>query len=86
MNNYCILIDTETHKKEVRTFDTPTALFVYASRLYCFDDLDDTYTIAEMAADGVPVSYVGWQPGMVFEYEDEQCNIVWSCDFPDWDH
>ena len=43
--------------------------------------------ITEIVADGRPVEYVGWQPGMLVEFRDtETGEIVFSESFPQWDH
>lgn len=35
---------------------------------------------------GKEVEYVGWQPGMKYEYKDLDGNTVWVGEFPEWDH
>lgn len=35
---------------------------------------------------GKEVVYVGWQPGMTFEFKDLEGNTVWKESFPHWDH
>lgn len=43
--------------------------------------------ITEIVADGRPVEYVGWQPGMLVEFRDtETGEIIFSESFPQWDH
>jgi hypothetical protein len=35
---------------------------------------------------GKELHYVGWQPGMLYEFADKKGNIIWSASFPEWDH
>ena len=74
--------------EEVRKFfETPEAAFIQASKLYCFDDIDDSYEVLQVVVEGRKVEYFGWQPGMLFEFTDAETNeTVWSCAFPNWDH
>lgn len=45
------------------------------------------YDVLEVVVDGRRVEYVGWQPGMLYEFADcETGEIVWSASFPEWDH
>lgn len=63
------------------------AVCLYAARLYCFDDIDTSYEVDEIVCGGRLLSYVGWQPGMLFEFKDvETGEIVYSAEFPSWEH
>lgn len=45
------------------------------------------YDVIEVVVDGRRVEYVGWQPGMLYEFADcETGEIIWSVHFPEWDH
>jgi hypothetical protein len=45
------------------------------------------YDVQEIVIDGRPVEYIGWQPGMRYEFADcETKEIIWSASFPEWDH
>jgi len=36
---------------------------------------------------GREVKYMGWQPGMLYEFYDaETKEVIWSRRFPEWDH
>jgi hypothetical protein len=43
-------------------------------------------TVLSIYWEGHELYYVGWQPGMKFEYVDSNKTTVWSQDFPQWDH
>lgn len=59
----------------------------YAAKFYAFDDIDDTYKIVKIVCDNREIEYVGWQPCMLFEFRDvETKEIVYSNNFPHWDH
>jgi hypothetical protein len=63
------------------------ALCYKASQFYAWDDCDDTYRIDEIMCDGRELHYVGWQPGMLFEFKDLTTGeIVYSAKFMQWDH
>lgn len=88
-NTYIALKDTETGKITKKYFEANDigAVCHYASQLYCFDDIDDTYSITEIVCGGRRLEYVGWQPGMLFEfrYVDTK-EIIYSAEFPNWEH
>lgn len=61
-------------------------LLTTVSKHYAFSDCGG-YDVIEIVVDGRHVEYVGWQPGMLYEYRDcETGEIVWSESFPEWDH
>lgn len=58
-----------------------------AAQHYAWRDCDDTYSIAEIVCGGRPLEYLGWQPDMLFEFCDKETReIVYSANFPQWDH
>lgn len=59
--------------------------FCEISRRIAFDDCSGE-TVTDIYWRGQRVEYVGWKPGMRFEFEDLNGNIVWVGDFPHWDH
>lgn len=87
-NTYVQLIDRETGEVSRKHFfkGDVDALCHYTSRLYAFNDIDETYTVDKVVCDGVTLRYVGWQPGMVFRFVDESGNIVFSNSYEQWDH
>lgn len=57
-----------------------------ASEMICFSDCSDEIVEA-IVVQGWKLEYIGWQPGMLFEFRDQESGeIVWSCRFPQWDH
>lgn len=88
-NTYIKLVDRETGEVIMKYFEKGDvgALCYYAARFYAFDDLDDTHRIEEIVCDGHKLGYLGWQPGMLFEFKDYATGeIVYSAEFPQWDH
>lgn len=88
-NTYIKLRDRETGEFEYRYFEQGDigALCYKASQFYAWSDCDDTYEIVEIMCDGRKLEYVGWQPGMLFEYRDvESGEIVASAEHEEWDH
>lgn len=55
------------------------------SNVIAFGDCTN-YTITNIYFDGKEIKYVGWQPGMRFEYKDLDGNTVWVGSFEHWDH
>ena len=87
-NTYIKLVDRETGEVVMKYFEKGdvSALCYKASQYYAWADCDDTYRIDEIMCDGRELEYVGWQPGMLFEFESEDGGIVYSAKFPEWDH
>lgn len=88
-HTYIALKDNETGKIEKRFFEAGDvgALCYKAAQHYAWDDCDDTYSIVEIMCGGRLLEYVGWQPGMLFEFRDKETKeIVYSHSFPQWDH
>ena len=87
-NTYIKLRCRETGEFEYRYFEKGDmgALCYKASQFYAWSDCDDTYEIVEIMCDGRELEYVGWQPGMLFEFESEDGGIVYSASFEEWDH
>ncbi len=72
---------------EFVAYDNIDAMFNDISRIYCFDDLDDTYQVIAIFCKGFKVEYVGWQPAMHFEYRIvDDGELVWEGWFEQWDH
>ena len=88
-NTYIKLVDRETGEVVMKYFEKGDvgALCYKASQFYAWDDCDDTYRIEEIMCDGHELGYLGWQPGMLFEFKDYTTGeIVYSAEFPNWDH
>ena len=88
-NTYIKLIDRETGEVVMKYFEKGDvgALCYKASQFYAFDDIDDTYTIEKIVCDGHELHYLGWQPGMLFEFKDLVTGeIVYSVCHENWDH
>lgn len=87
-NTYIQLRDRETGEVVMKYFEKGDigALCYKASQFYAWADCDDTYEIVEIMCDGVELYYAGWKPGMLFEFVSEKGGIVYSAEFPEWDH
>lgn len=64
---------------------TSNAFFTDVSYRIAFDDCSGE-TVHKIYYKGKEVEYVGWQPGMKFEYRDLDGNTVWIGVFEHWDH
>ena len=76
--------DGEAHSKTFGQI-TDNQFFTKVSEHICFCDCDDT-TVHKIFYKGKEVEYVGWQPGMKFEFQDLDGNTVWVGYFEHWDH
>ena len=87
-NTYIELLERDTGDVITKHFEKGDVYAVchYAAKHYAFDDVDDTYTIEKIVCDGHELHYLGWQPGMLFEFVSENGGIVYSAEFPQWDH
>ena len=87
-NTYIKLVDRDTGAIEMKYFEKGDvgALCYKAAQFYAWSDCDDTYRIEEIMCDGHELHYRGWQPGMLFEFVSENGGIVYSAEFPQWDH
>lgn len=88
-NTYLVLVDRETKEKTKKYFvdGDVDAICFYASKMYCFSDYDDAYEIEQIICAGHELHYLGWQPGMVFEFMDRETGeIVYCNQFEHWDH
>ena len=59
--------------------------FTDVSYRIAFDDCSGE-TVHKIYFKGKEVEYVGWQPGMKYEYRDIYGNTVWVGVFEHWDH
>lgn len=59
--------------------------FTDVSYRIAFDDCSGE-TVHKIYYKGKEVEYVGWQPGMKYEYADLDGNTVWVGVFEHWDH
>ena len=88
-NTYIKLVDRETGEVVMKYFEKGDvgALCYKASQFYAWSDCDDTYRIEKIMCDGHELGYLGWQPGMLFEFKDYITGeIVYSAEHMQWDH
>ena len=87
---YITLRDRNDGEVQVRHFDDTdeglNEMLTLASKIYCFDDCDDTWEVMSIVYKNQDLHYTGWQPGMVFKYANDDGEVVWGGAFPHWDH
>ena len=87
---YITLRDRNDGEVQVRHFDDTdeglNEMLTLASKIYCFSDCDDTWEIIDIVYKNMDLYYVGWKPGMVFEYVNADGKTVWERAFESWDH
>jgi hypothetical protein len=73
--------------EKIKCHSMDTDKFFYKiSYILAFDDCSGD-EVSDIIWDGKPVEYVGWQPGMRYEFEEVLTGkTVWVGDFPEWDH
>ena len=84
--SWYIYTDSEgvAHSETYGTIDMDI-FFCKVSNKIAFDDITNE-TMQKIYFRGKEVNYVGWQPGMRFEYTDLKGNTIWIGTFKDWDH
>ncbi len=87
-HTYIALKNNDTGEIEKRFFEAGDlgGLCYKAAQFYAWSDCDDTYSIDEIMYGGEAIFYKGWQPNMLFEFYDCNGTIVYSANFPQWDH
>lgn len=60
-------------------------IFYTAANMIAFNDCSDIEVI-DIVINNEEYFYVGWQPDMLFEFEDKDGNVVWRRYFPNWNH
>lgn len=93
MTDYFYEVEYDDGERYIIFFDTKHELFCELAKIYAFDDLDTGMEIIRIYCEGEPCYYTGWQPDMVIEFAalnfaelSEPNRIVWSGQFPQWDH
>jgi hypothetical protein len=82
---YSIYGDPEIHYIHYAE-DAGNKLLRDASKMICFSDCTDEIVEA-IVVQGWKVDYMGWQPGMLYEFRDQETGeIIYSNRFPEWDH
>lgn len=87
--NAYILRDHEDGEIIVKAFTNEESeqMMCDVSKHICFSDCDDTFEVIKIIYHGREVEYVGWQPGMLYEYRYvETRDSAWARKFEHWDH
>jgi hypothetical protein len=67
-------------------YDTFDILMYHAAKAYAFNDINYVEDIV-IEADGRPIEYCGWEPGMRMTFINAITGeVVWQRSFPEWDH
>ncbi len=88
-SNCVIIRDREDGEVLIKTYDDDAkeTMMCHVSKLICFSDCDDTYEVLHIIYNGREIEYVGWQPGMLYEYRYvETRDSAWMGRFESWDH
>ena len=88
-SNCYILRDIEDGEVVIKGYDNDKSEVMMrdVSKHICFADCDGTWEVIKIVYHGREVTYNGWQPGMVMEYNyAETGDEAWSGCFPEWDH
>lgn len=88
-HNCYILKDTIDGETIIKAYDDDKADLMMrdVSKHICFSDCDGTFHVEKIVYHGVEVEYVGWRPGMVYEYVARQSGkTMWEAAYPEWDH
>ena len=65
--------------------ETKRAIFYEAAKCVVFADCSDEELVYAVA-DGKRFRYVGWQPDMRVTFVDDDGNVVYDDEFPEWEH
>ena len=82
---YVVESDDTVYVKGYSTDDSEDRFFTDVSKVLAFDDCSYD-KVLEIIWHGESVHYTGWQPGMVYEFRNDQDELVWTGSFPGWDH
>lgn len=61
------------------------AMFTKVAKMICYADCTGI-EVEYIAINDCRYDYAGWQPGMLFEFLDEDGCSYWSQSFPGWEH
>ena len=84
-NDYVLVTTFEGIQTDITCFDDAESLFETASRIFAYSDLADV-SVDLMLIKGKKCFYSGWQPDMIFEFENSEGKIVYSTCHPEWNH
>jgi len=86
MTDYFYETEYDDGERYITFFDTKDELFYELAKLYAFNDLDTGMEVTKIVCEGKPCYYTGWQPDMVIEFANENGDIIYGGQFPEWDH
>lgn len=87
VTDYYFEEEFDDNERFIVFFDTAEEMFYEAARFYAFNDLDTGMRITKISCEGALCHYTGYQPDMVIEFAyNESGEIIWSGQFPQWDH
>lgn len=78
---------TQDGEKYIDYYEDKDQMLYTLARSYAFSDCCSDFNIDSIFIANHKIVYVGWQPGMLFEFRDVVTNkIIFSGRFPEWDH
>ena len=84
---FYIAENRETKERFLNYCQTLGQLMYNVSKIHAFDDCEyEDWQLVVVSADGKLLRYAGWQPGMRYQWYDENGEVVWDCCYPEWDH
>ena len=86
MTDYFYETEYDDGEKYITFFDSKDELFYELAKIYAFDDLDTGMKVTKIVYEGMRCHYIGWQPDMVIEFANENGDIIYGGEFPQWDH
>lgn len=72
-------------EQQVRVFDNKNDAFFFAAKMEAFGDCTDE-CVVDICCGEHHYHYLGWRPGMEYNYVDACGDVVWSNCYPEWDH
>lgn len=85
---YYIVDKFDNGDRYITYYMTADAMFRDAAYFYAMSDCcGDEMEIEEISCEGQKCYYVGWQPGMTYEFrKEDDGEMIWVGSFPQWDH
>ena len=86
MTDYLYEAEQYDGEKYITFFDLRDELFYELTSIYAFDDLNTGMRITKISCEGMHCHYIGWQPNMVIEFANENGDIIYGGQYPQWNH
>lgn len=84
---FYVIENREDHSRYIYYCQTLGQLMYLVSKVHAFDDCEyEDWNLVVVSAEGHVLHYAGWQPGMRYQWYNENNECVWDCCYPEWDH